>query len=300
MTTKPQTVTSPPASATVPRVRALAPLRAALGDRRGRWGIVLTLTIIAVAAFGPLLAPYQPSAFVGKPFAPPSAVAPFGTDLLGRDVLSRVLWGGRSVVWMSFAATTLGVGVGVAIGLAAGYLRGLWDEVLMRPLDILMAFPQLVLVLLFVSMLGPMPILIVCLVAVAWVPSVARITRSIAMEIAAKDFVASAEVLGVSRLRIMFSEILPNLATPLLVEYGLRLTWSIGLIAGLSFLGFGIQPPAADWGLMINENRNALVLQPWSVIMPVFCVAFFTIGTNMIAEGISRTIAGIDRTGGAR
>jgi peptide/nickel transport system permease protein len=159
----------------------------------------------------------------------------------------------------------------------------------MRVLDVILAFPQLVLVLLFVAMLGQSPWLIALLVGVGWAPSVARITRGLALQIVKREFIEAVQLIGLTRARILLREILPNIATPLLVEYGLRMTWSIGVVAAVSFLGFGVQPPNADWGLMINENRNGLVIAPWGVVLPVVLIALFTIGTNLLAEGISRS-----------
>lgn len=277
---------------------ALLPLWRALYFRQTRLGLCMTMLILIVALTGPSITPHSPNEFVGGAFMAPARSALLGTDYLGRDVLSRLLYGGWSVVWMSVSATTIGVGIGMTIGLVAGYSQNWFDNVAMRTLDIVLAFPQIVLVLLFVSLIGAETWLIVLLVGVAWVPGIARVTRGVTLDIVTKEFVSAAEVLGVSRFRILFGEVLPNISTPLMVEYGLRLTWSIGLVAGLSFLGFGIQPPNADWGLMINENRNGLVIQPWAVIAPVCCIAVFTIGTNLLAEGISRTLAGIDRRGG--
>jgi peptide/nickel transport system permease protein len=219
-----------------------------------------------------------------------------GGDNLGRDVLSRILWGGRSILWMAFAATTIGVFVGAALGMIAGYARSGLDDAIMRSLDVLLAFPGIVLAVLFVSMLGPKPWLIVLLVGAVWVPGVARVCRGVTLETVSREFIQVAEVLGTPRRRIIVREILPNVMTPLLVEFGLRLTWSIGAIAAISFLGFGIQPPAADWGLMINENRTGLTLQPWAVMIPIAMIAVLTIATNLIAEGIGRSVAGVDRT----
>jgi peptide/nickel transport system permease protein len=145
-------------------------------------------------------------------------------------------------------------------------------------------------------MLGPKPWLIVLLVGAVWVPGVARVCRGVTLETVSREFIQVAEVLGTPRRRIIVREILPNVMTPLLVEFGLRLTWSIGAIAAISFLGFGIQPPAADWGLMINENRTGLTLQPWAVMIPIAMIAVLTIATNLIAEGIGRSVAGVDRT----
>ena len=262
---------------------------------RTRVGLGLVAFVVLLAVVGPLAAPHAPDAFVGTPSQSPSGRFPFGTDYLGHDVLSRVLWGGRSVVWMAFAAASLGVFAGAAIGLLAAYSRPLVDDLLMRGMDIVLAFPQVVFVLLFVSLLGPQLWLIVLLVAVSWVPQVARVARGITSEIVHCEYVESAELFGLPRRRILTREILPNATTPLLVEYGLRLTWSIALIAGVSFLGFGIQPPHADWGLMINENRTILTTQPWAIVVPALCIATFAIGTNFVAEGLARAIAGIDR-----
>jgi peptide/nickel transport system permease protein len=264
-----------------------------------RAGLVLTGLIVAVALLGPLVAPHSSTEFVGVPATGPSSDAVLGTDALGRDVLSRVLSGGRSVLWMSFASAALGVAIGVVIGLIAGYSRPWVDELLMRVSDVVLAFPQIVLALLFVSMLGAKLWLIVLIVALSHAPRVARLVRSVTLEVTRREFVEAAEILGIPRRRILVREVLPNLMTPLMVEFGLRLTWSIGIILGISFVGLGIQPPSADWGLMIGENRSALTTQPWGVLAPVACIAVFTIGTNLITEGIARAVAGIDRQGGS-
>jgi peptide/nickel transport system permease protein len=269
-------------------------LARALAQPRTRVGIGLTVCVVGLAVLGPLFAPHDPAASVGTPLTDPSGAHPLGTDYLGHDVLSRVLGGGLTVVWMAFAAATLGVALGAAVGLVAGTSRPWVDGTLMRVMDLLLAFPQIVLVLLFVSMLGSQLWLIVLLVALAWVPQVARVVRGVTAEVARHDYVESAEAIGVPRLRVLAGEILPNVMTPLMVEYGLRLTWSIALVAGVSFLGFGIQPPAADWGLMINENRTGVTVQPWAVVAPAICIAVFAVGTNFIAEGFSRAVAHIE------
>lgn len=280
-----------------PRMQTLT---GALRYGRTRIGLGLTAGIVLLALLGPLVAPHSPDAFVGIPAQSPSRSFLLGTDYLGHDVLSRVLWGGRSVVWMAFAAATLGVALGAAVGLLAAYSRSALDDVLMRSMDVILAFPQIVFVLLFVSLLGPRLWLIVLLVAVSWVPQVARVARGITAEVVHCEYVEAAEMIGLPRRRVLAREILPNVTTPLTVEYGLRLTWSIALIAAISFLGFGIQPPNADWGLMINENRAIVATQPWALVVPALCIALFAIGTNFAAEGVARSIAGIDRQERAR
>jgi peptide/nickel transport system permease protein len=294
------------ATLTIERLRSIGTgarahaLSDALRYGRTRLGIALTGFIVLLALIGPLAAPHAPDAFVGIPAQPPSGQYLLGTDYLGHDVLSRLLWGGRSVVWMAFAAASLGVIVGAAIGLLAAYSRSLLDDILMRLMDVVLAFPQIVFVLLFVSLIGPQLWLIVLLVAVSWIPQVARVARGITLDVVHREYVESAEMIGLPRRRVLAREILPNVTTPLTVEYGLRLTWSIALIAAISFLGFGIQPPNADWGLMINENRPIIAAQPWALVAPALCIAIFAIGTNFIAEGIARAIAGIDRRERAR
>jgi peptide/nickel transport system permease protein len=266
-------------------------LRSALRLRTTKVGLALLIPVILVAVAGPLVAPHTPIEPIVAPYSTPSHAAPLGGDVLGRDVLSRVLWGGWSVVWMSLAATGLGFIVGIAIGLVAGYARNWLDDVLIGAMDVLLAFPAIVMTLLFVSMLGPKLWLITAIVALTHAPRVARLTRGITLEVAQREFIEAAEVIGVPRSRILISQILPNLTTPLTVEFTMRLTWSIGVIAAMSFLGYGIQPPNADWGLMINENRLGLVVQPWSVLAPIVMIAAFAVGTNLIGEGLARAAA---------
>jgi peptide/nickel transport system permease protein len=273
-------------------------LRDALHYRRTQIGLGLFAFIVAVAVIGPLVAPYSPTEFVGRPFSLPSAAAVFGTDELGRDVLTRVLYGGRSVLVLSFIATAIGMGLGVSLGLFAGYSRDLVDDGVMRLLDVFLAFPSIVLVLLAVSVLGPRLWLIVLAVGLTHAPRVARLARGATMEVKDRDFVRAAELLGVSRAKIAFGEILPTITSPLFVEGGLRLAYSVAIIAALSFLGFGLQPPSADWGLMINENRLGLIIQPYSVFLPVVLIALLTIGVNLAVDGMSRAMIGIERDTG--
>ncbi|ALG10631.1 ABC transporter permease [Kibdelosporangium phytohabitans] len=273
-------------------------LRRSLREPRMRVGLVLTGLVLLVIVVGPFLAPHAHSDIVGAPYAPPTATALLGTDYLGEDVLSRVLAGGQSIVWISFVGTLVGVTAGAAIGMTAAYSGGVVDELLMRAMDVLRAFPPLVLVLLLMAMAGADTALMPLIVAVAWLPQVARVAYGAAREVVSREFVESAETLGAPRLRIVRREVLPNVMTPLMVEFGLRLTWSIGIVTAMSFLGVGLQPPAADWGLMIKENYQGLALQPWGVVVPVLCVAVFTFGTNLITEGFARTVARVSPQGG--
>ncbi len=266
--------------------------------RRTQIGLFLILLVTILALLGPLAAPHTPYEFTGLPYAGPGDGGVLGTDNLGRDVFSRVLNGGRSVLVLAFAATAIGAFLGVTMGLVAGYTRDAIDDIVMRVLDVVLAFPQIVLVLLFVSILGPRVWLIVLIVGLTHSPRIARVTRGATLEVRERDFIKAAEALGVSRVRIALGELLPTITSPLLVEFGLRLTYSIGLIAALSFLGFGLQPPAADWGLMINENRVGLIVQPYAVFVPVALIAILTIGTNLVTDGMARAMIGIERDTG--
>jgi peptide/nickel transport system permease protein len=251
--------------------------------------------MVLIAVVGPFVAPHSPTEFVGAPNAGPSSQALFGTDTLGRDVFSRFLHGGISVLGLAVAATALGVVLGVFIGLTAAYAGGAVDEVLMRTADVFLAFPQIVFALLVVSAVGPKIWLIIVTVGISHAPRVARVMRGAALQVVERDFVKAAEAVGEKRSRILFTELLPNVSSPLMVEIGLRLTYSIGLVAAISFLGLGLQPPRADWGLMINENRLDLTVQPWSVVLPVAAIALLTVGTNLVTDGIARAAIGIDR-----
>ena len=272
-------------------------LRNAARLARTRIGLAIVGLIVAIAVFGPLIAPHSPTEFVAAPNSGPSSKALFGADALGRDVWSRFLHGGLSVLWMSVAATLLGVVLGVCIGLVAAYARNWFDDVLMRGNDVVLAFPAIVLVLLAVSAFGTKLWLIVLVVGITHAPRVARVIRGAGQQVVERDFVMAAEAVGEKRSRIVFGELLPNVTSPLLVELGLRMTFSIGLIAGISFLGLGLQPPAADWGLMINENRLSITVQPWSVLLPILAIGLLTVGTNLITDGIARAAIGIDRGG---
>jgi peptide/nickel transport system permease protein len=262
---------------------------------RTKIGFALVLFLVGLALIGPYFAPHSPSEFVGAPYSTTAGSLGLGTDSLGRDIFSRFLWGGRSILGLAIASTAIGLTLGITIGLVAAYSRSWLDDFLMRGMDMILAFPAIVLALVAVATVGPQLWLLVLAVGFTTAPRVARVTRGAALEIVERDFVRAAEAIGESRRKILAGEILPNITSPLTVEASLRLTYAVGLIAGLSFLGFGLQPPAADWGLMINENRQGLTVQPWGVVLPVLAIALLTIGTSLIGDGLSRAAAGIDR-----
>lgn len=260
-------------------------------------GAVLVGIIIAIALFGPLFSPHTFDEFIDMPNAPRSDQLLLGADYLGRDVWSRFLFGGRTIIGLSFVSTLLGVGLGLLIGLFAASAQSRTDSLIMRMNDIFLAFPQIVFVLLVVSGFGTSIFLIAITVGFTHAPRTARIIRAAAAEVMERDFIKAAVAVGEKRQRIILSELLPNVTSPLLVEFGLRMTYSIGLVAAVSFLGLGLQPPAADWGLMINENRGSMTVQPWAVLTPIFAIAIFTIGINFITDSFAKVAIGIDRKG---
>ena len=293
-------VTPEPESVAI-RAPAGALFRGAMRLWRTRIGLVLVVVLVLVAAVGPLFARFGPTAFAGlAPNSPPGGKALFGTDYIGQDVWSRFLWGGREILVMAALATAVGLILGTAVGLTAAYARNVLDDVLMRIMDVILAFPQIMLALVVIATVGPKAWLMVAAVGLTTMPRVARVTRGAAQPVVERDFVAAAEALGLPRVRILFREVLPNILSPLLVEANLRLTYSIGLIASLAFLGFTPNPNGADWGLMIQENQIALGSnQPWGVVLPMLAIALLTVGTGLVGDGFARAAAGIDRSKGA-
>jgi peptide/nickel transport system permease protein len=260
-------------------------------------GAFIVLAVLTLALIGPYFAPYAFDEFIDMPNAPRSGTLLLGADDLGRDVFTRFLCGGRSIIGLSFVSTVLGVGLGLLIGLFAASAKQRTDGLIMRFNDILLAFPQIVFVLLVVSGFGTSIFLIAITVGFTHAPRTARIIRAAAAEVMERDFIKAAIAVGEKRHRIILSELLPNVTSPLLVEFGLRMTYSIGLVAAVSFLGLGLQPPAADWGLMINENGGSITVQPWGVLMPIAAIAIFTIGINFITDSFAKVAIGIDRKG---
>ncbi len=256
-----------------------------------RTGVMLLAAVTLLVLVGPLLAPYDPAAPVGKPYAAPSAVAWLGTDNLGRDVLSRLLAGGVYLAWMAPLAAVTSVTLGAAIALLAAYYGGWIDLILMRSMDVLLAFPGILLTLLCVSLFGPEPPLLVILVILTLMPGVARVIRGAALPLLRREYVLWARAVGTPGPAIILRELLPNVSSPLLVELGLRLSWAVGILSAMSFIGYGIQPPAADWGLMVSENGHGLGTQPYAVLAPIAMIVLYTVGGGLVAEGAARVIA---------
>ncbi len=261
-------------------------LRKAMRQKSFTVGLAITLLLVAFVIVAPYLAPFGENEVAGPPFSKDGFL---GTDYLGQDVLSRVMYGGKSILVIAVFGTLLGMALGIAIGVVAAYGGGWWDEIIMRANDVVLSFPQILLALVVLTAIEqPTAWILILLVGVSHAPRVARLARGVALGIVSRDFVIAAEALGEKRTRVILAEVLPNMNAPLLAEGGLRLTYSIGLIGALGFLGFSADPGAANWGQMIQENRLALSTQPWAVLAPVLVIAIFCIGTNLMADGIAQ------------
>jgi peptide/nickel transport system permease protein len=244
---------------------------------------------IILAFFGAALAPYSATDFnMTQLLKAPSWAHPFGTDGYGRDVFSRVLTGAQTILSLGTASTLVGVSIGCAIGLTAAYLGGLLDEVLMRFVDILLALPGLLLALLIMTSLGSSSTNIVISIAVVFVPKSARIARSAALPLRNLGFVDAARMRGSGWINIVFRELLPNVRQELLVEFCLRFAYALLLISSLGFLGFGVQPPTPDWGLMISESRNFITVAPWVVAFPALAIGIIVVVVSVLADCLAK------------
>jgi peptide/nickel transport system permease protein len=262
---------------------------------RGRVGLVILGFVVALALFGPFFAPHDPADILGAPGSLPSGAYPLGTDYLGHDVLSRVLWGGRSLLWLALAATALSFAIGMLIGGVAGYTRSILDPVLMRLVDVVLSFPPLLLFLLVVTSVGNSSLMIILTIAVILSPGIARIVYSATREASVRGYTEAAITRGERTSAILLREILPNILGPLIANFGLTVTFSVLLVAGATFLGFGVQPPNANWALMISENRDILSINVWATVVPATMIALLTIGVNMVGDAVSHTLGRTQR-----
>jgi peptide/nickel transport system permease protein len=256
----------------------------------GAVGALIVAFVLAVALLGPYLAPHDPDAPIGLPNSGPSGSAPFGTDVLGRDVLSRLMHGGRSVILLAAAATILAYLIGLTIGLIAGFSRSFVDPLLMRTVDVMLAFPPLLFVLILISGAGTGVTVVVIAVAAIQAPSVSRVVRTATQVVVVRGYVEAAVARGESTFAVIRREVVPNILAPVLVDFGLRFTYSILIIASVNFLGLGLQPPSSDWALLISENRQYISLNAWSVLAPAAMIALLTIGVNLMGDAIARSL----------
>jgi peptide/nickel transport system permease protein len=256
-------------------------------------GAALVGLHLLLALAGPALAPYSPTEFHPEDtLQGPSARYWLGTDQFGRDLLSRVVVGARSLLLLAYASTGLGVAAGLALGLVSGYFGGRLDEILMRVADGLMSFPSLFLALLIRATLGPSPVNIVLGIAVVFAPRVARVIRSVVLELRTREFVQAAHVRGEGAVYIMLRELLPNAVGPIVVEASIRLSYAILIGASLGFIGVGVPPPTPDWGRMVFEGRSHLASAPWLTLAPAAAISSLVVGTTLLADAASRVLEG--------
>jgi len=263
------------------RVRRLAQNQLALTG-------ALILSIVAFAAlFAPYLSPndpleMNPTLLLQKP----TAEHWMGTDEFGRDILSRVIWGARISLYVGGISVTIALVVGVSLGLIAGYYGGLVDDVINRLLDIVFAFPTILLALGIVGMLGPSLTNTMIAIGIVYTPQYARLTRGSTLSVRERDFVDAAIVAGASDPRILWSHILPNVTAPLVIQTSLSLSLAILAEASLSFLGLGTQPPDPSWGTMVNTGQRLVELSPWPVVFPGLAIILAVLGFNLLGDGL--------------
>jgi peptide/nickel transport system permease protein len=258
-------------------------LRNRLATGAGAFLVLLVLTCL----LAPLVTSQDPIAMsLGKPYAPPSAEHLLGTDALGRDILSRILFGGRFNLLLSIGAVGMATSAGVLLGLIAGFWGGAVENTLMRIIDILLAIPDLLLALAIVAFVGPSLPSVVLVIAFSRMPRYARLVRGAVLGLKSREFVTAATALGASHARILWRHLIPNLTGVIVVYSTLDLGGALSALAGLSFVGVGIQPPTPEWGLMLADARQNLVLAPWSAIFPGLAISLTILAFNFTGDGL--------------
>ena len=257
---------------------------------RGNWSLWiggLIVALLGTAAVGaPWLAPHSPTdIFPGEEIRPPSARFPLGTDEVGRDILSRLLYGARVSLGVAIPAVALASAVGVGLGVITGYAGGPLDLLAMRVFDVLFAFPPVLLAVALVAVLGPSTLNLVITIALLTTPQFAMIARSATLAVTPQEFVQAGLALGASHGRLVRAHVLPNVAPPLVVQVALSLSIVILVEAALSFLGLGTQPPAPSWGGMLSRGRQYMVIAPWLVLAPGLAIMLAVLGFNLLGDG---------------
>lgn len=262
-------------------------------------GLVIILLYAIAAIFAPLLAPYGEAEIFPAAFAPWGDGHVFGTDQIGRDILSRLIYGARNTIGIALATTLLAFLIGGGLGLLAAIDRGWFDQVLSRLVDVLMAIPSLIFALMLLSIFGSTIVSLILIIAVLDSTRVFRLTRAVAMNVVVMDYVEAARLRGEKLGWIMRREILPNIMAPLVAEFGLRFCFVFLTIAALSFLGLGIQPPTADWGSMVRETALLIQFAQYDLkagltpLLPAAAIAFLTVGVNFVVDWFLHKTSGL-------
>ena len=253
----------------------------------GLVGLALVLVFLGVTGLAPWLAPYDPiHADFANVLAPPSWPHPFGTDDIGRDILSRVIYGSRISLSAGLAPVLFALAVGLPLGLLAGYAGGTIDNVLMRAVEVILAFPTLVLALGITAILGPKLSHALLAIGLVFVPNFARLIRGQVLSVRENDFVTAARALGGSDTRVVLQHVLPNCVAPLLVQSSFAISFAILVEAALSFLGLGTQPPTPSWGIMLSQGRGYLEQAPWLGAFPGLAIFLTVLGFNLMGDGL--------------
>ncbi len=258
-----------------------------------KFGLLIILLYVALALLAPLLAPYGETQVVGEGFAPWSGQFLLGTDNLGRDMFSRLMYGARNTLGIAFLTTTLAFLLGGLSGLVAAIKGGWVDQGLSRVVDILMAIPQLIFALLILSVVGTNATSLVLVIALLDSTRVFRLSRAVAMAVVVQDFVEAARLRGEGLWWLVTREVLPNAAAPLIAEFGLRFCFVFLFISALSFLGLGIQPPTADWGSMVRDNAVLITFGDISPLLPALAVALITVSVNFVVDWMLHKSSGL-------
>jgi len=256
-------------------------------------GLLVIGAYAILAVFAPLIAPHGEGAVVGNQYEPWGAQFPLGTDQLGRDMLSRLIFGARNTIGIAVVTTSLSFCIGGMLGLLASILGGWTDQLLSRAVDILMAIPQLIFALMLLSIFGSSIPNLIVIIAVLDSTRVFRLTRAVAMNVVVLDFVEAARLQGENLAWIMTREVLPNILPPLVAEFGLRFCFVFLTISALSFLGLGIQPPTADWGSMVRENATLIAYGDVTPLLPAGAIALLTIGVNFVVDWFLHRTSGL-------
>ncbi len=256
-------------------------------------GLVIVVSVLLLALFAPWLAPYAPDLTDNTVFLKPpmwqeggTAAHPLGTDAIGRDMLSRLIHGARLSLVIGLAVVTISVLVGTVLGLTAGYFRGIYEIAVMRAMDIILTLPSLLLAIVIVAILGPGLMNAMLAVAVVVLPHYVRITRAAVISETSKDYVTAARMNGAGNLRLMFSEVLPNCAAPLIVQASLGISTAILDAAALGFLGLGAQPPSPEWGTMLADAREFVLRAWWVVTFPGLMILVTVLSFNLLGDGL--------------
>ncbi len=256
-------------------------------ERTAVFGLVTMILFILMALFAPVLSPYDPlEQNISESLAPPSPDHWFGADKLGRDILSRMLYGARISLATGLGVVVMASLLGTTVGLLAGYAGGWWDEALMRVTDIFFAFPSLILAMAIAGALGPsLQNALIAVAVVTW-PIYARLVRGQVLVLREREFVEAARAIGSGHGLILRRHLLPNTMSPLLVQISFDMGTTILAVAGLSFIGFGAQPPTPEWGVMISEGRNFITTHWWLTFFPAMAMLFAVAGFNLVGDGL--------------